>query len=86
MCYNISQSFIRGYSLVVEHQLPKLNMRVRFPLPAPRGTAPDFVPELSFCILVISYATDEQETYCEGIAKSFIMPELQIELDKIFTI
>ena len=27
--------FICGYSLVVEHQLPKLNMRVRFPLPAP---------------------------------------------------
>ena len=23
-----------GYSLVVEHQLPKLNVRVRFPLPA----------------------------------------------------
>ena len=27
--------FFRRYSSVVEHQLPKLNMRVRFPLPAP---------------------------------------------------
>ena len=31
----IFSRYLCGYSLVVEHQLPKLNMRVRFPLPAP---------------------------------------------------
>ena len=30
----------RRYSSVVEHQLPKLNMRVRFPLPAPEKKQP----------------------------------------------
>ena len=33
MVYNIC---VRGYSLMVKLQLPKLAMRVRFPLPAPR--------------------------------------------------
>ena len=34
--YNIPRNMIRGRSSMVEHQLPKLNTRVRFPSPAPR--------------------------------------------------
>ena len=33
VCYNV---FKRGYSLSVEHQLPKLNRWVRLPLSAPK--------------------------------------------------
>lgn len=32
---------VRGYSSVVEQQPSKLNMRVRFPLPAPAGLIED---------------------------------------------
>ena len=34
--YNIPRNMICGRSSMVEHQLPKLNTRVRFPSPAPR--------------------------------------------------
>ena len=33
--YNIPRNMICGRSSMVEHQLPKLNTRVRFPSPAP---------------------------------------------------
>ena len=36
MVYN---TWVRGYSLMVKLQLPKLATRVRFPLPAPAGSA-----------------------------------------------
>ena len=38
--YNIPHNMIRGRSSMVEHQLPKLNTRVRFPSPAPRRGEP----------------------------------------------
>ncbi len=43
MVYNIC---VRGYSLMVKLQLPKLAMRVRFPLLAPKGKGRQAVPFL----------------------------------------
>ena len=40
--YNIPRNMICGRSSMVEHQLPKLNTRVRFPSPAP-GVAPQAI-------------------------------------------
>ncbi len=36
------------------------------------------------CIMVISYATGSQRMYRDGVAKSIVIPELQIELVGIF--
>jgi len=36
------------------------------------------------CIMVICFATGEECRYCEGSAKSFIMPEIAIDLGNIF--
>lgn len=36
------------------------------------------------CITVISFATDESTHYCEGQLKSFVMPEIVIDLNYIF--
>lgn len=36
------------------------------------------------CIMVISFATGTQEMYCTGTVQSAIMPELKINLNKIF--
>ena len=43
MVYNIH---VRGYSLMVKLQLPKLAMRVRFPLLAPKGKDTEGCPFL----------------------------------------
>lgn len=36
------------------------------------------------CIMIICFATDEECRYCEGQAKSFVMPEIVIDLKDIF--
>lgn len=36
------------------------------------------------CIMVIRYATNEQERYCEGKVKSYVLPEVEIDLNKVF--
>ncbi len=37
------------------------------------------------CIMVIAFERKQQERYCEGRVTSFTMPDLQIDLNKIFT-
>ncbi len=36
------------------------------------------------CIMIIDYANDQEADYCEGTAVSFVMPDIQIELSKVF--
>ena len=36
------------------------------------------------CVMVIRYATREQERYCDSSVKSYVLPEIQIDLNKIF--
>ena len=36
------------------------------------------------CIMVIRYATNEQERYCEGKVTSYVLPEVEIDLASIF--
>ncbi len=36
------------------------------------------------CVMVISYTTGAQNMYCDGVVKSAVIPELEIELNKIF--
>ncbi len=36
------------------------------------------------CIIVISFATNEDKQFCTGTVKSFIMPEIEIDLTDIF--
>ncbi len=36
------------------------------------------------CIMVIRFATGEECRYCEGQVKSYVMPEIAIDLDAIF--
>ncbi len=37
------------------------------------------------CIMIICFATDEEGRYCEGQVKSFVMPEIMIDLSSVFT-
>ncbi len=36
------------------------------------------------CIIVISFATNEDTQFCEGTVKSFVLPEIEINLENIF--
>lgn len=37
------------------------------------------------CIIVISFATNEDTQFCEGTVKSFVLPEVEIDLTDIFS-
>ena len=37
------------------------------------------------CISVISFATNEQERYCEGNAISFVLPHIAVDLAEVFS-
>lgn len=36
------------------------------------------------CVMVISFAADKQERYCSGQVESVVLPDIRIDLDKIF--
>lgn len=36
------------------------------------------------CIMVICFTSDEECRYCEGTAKSYVMPEVEIALEDVF--
>ncbi len=36
------------------------------------------------CIMVLAFSSNQQERFCEGQVSSFIMPDLQIDLNNIF--
>ena len=36
------------------------------------------------CIMVICFSSDEECRYCDGIVKSYVMPEIEIALEDIF--
>ena len=36
------------------------------------------------CVMVISFTTGKQERYCSGQVESVVLPDIRIDLDKIF--
>lgn len=43
------------------------------------------VPQEEKCVMVIEYSTKKQERYCDGKLKSFVLPEIEIDLTDIFS-
>ena len=65
--YNIPRNMICGRSSMVEHQLPKLNTRVRFPSPAPKiGRRCKVSADFYFFTIHDSLFTAWQSRFLEG--------------------